>query len=560
MRSDETETGSAGELTALIGRVLDGAATTEERVRLNDWLLRDGEARRVYRRYVNLHAALRSRYALPVGQREALRASERKEPRRAESLAWRAGRVAAVLAVLAGLSWAGVALWGPGPVVAHLSKASGARWGASRQALAANAQLKSGHMDLSEGMAELTLSNGVRVVLEAPVQFNLHSAEKVNLKFGRLVAYVPPAATGFVIETPHSRVVDLGTEFGVGVNDGGETEVQVFRGEVITQVKGPQGQQIDRHLMASKAMSINTAAQTRGIPFQPQRFVRMFPTDNDSGQKGGPVYNRSVHSEVHVLPAPKTVAIDGDLGEWDTRGTFHSACMPPYRVSHYVDGTMMYDEKYLYVAAHVGDPAPMLSQMDPDADPQQYSWRGGSVIVRLVTDKALSANFNARGVPERTIKNPEYGTRPEDLSEQIVHLTMWYHQPAAKARLQVSYGMDFHGELTHPLTTEESDGKMRGWNGMFKRDADGRGYTLEYAVPWSLLNAASRPPQAGDRLASTWTVHWSDEKGALSHGHLVEITNPASKPFRFLRGDSWGKALFQGREFVPPVLDESGLR
>jgi hypothetical protein len=557
---------SEAELFALIGAVMNDAATAAEKQRLNDVLLRDPASRRMFRRYINLHATLHSRFALPEQKRGSSldREASASSRRDIHSFVWRMGRVAAVLAVAVAACWGCFQLFGthkevvliqpgnsqhtePAHVavpLAHISKSSGARWGRTGAILPLGSAFKPGPVVLSEGLAEITFRNGVRMVLEAPVEFTLRDANEASLQSGRLVTYVPPEARGFSIETPHSRVVDLGTEFGVGVNSGGETEVQVFRGEVLTRIKSPKGPQIEQHWLAGNAVNIDISETARGIPFQPQHFVRMFPADKNRIEPGGPLYNRSCYDAVHVVPAPAKPVIDGDLSDWDRSGTFHGACVPPYGESHYVDGSMMYDANFLYIAAHVGDPAPMLSQMTPDADPQHYSWRGGSVIVRLATDPALGWPLKGLGNAEKTSAHPEYGSRPEDVSKNIVHLTMWYNHPTGKARLQVSYGMDFHGELLNP----------EGWQGVFRKDANGLGYTLEYAIPWTLLNAAARPPQAGDELAANWVVHWSDEKGALSQGHLVEITNPAVQPFRFLRGQSWGKAIFHKEGHLLPAV------
>ena len=53
--------------------------------------------------------------------------------------------------------------------------------------------------------------------------------------------------------------------------------------------------------------------------------------------------------------------IDGDLSDWDRSGAFYSACQPPYHENYYLEGMMMYDEQFVYIGAHVGDPAPMRS-------------------------------------------------------------------------------------------------------------------------------------------------------------------------------------------------------
>jgi hypothetical protein len=127
--------------------------------------------------------------------------------------------------------------------------------------------------------------------------------------------------------------------------------------------------------------------------------------------------------------------------------------------------------------------------------------------------------------------------RPQDVNEKIVHLTLWHHAPTQKDCLHVSYGMDFHGGQTNP----------NGYRAAFRKDADGRGYTLEYAIPWALLKAQGDPPRAGDTLATTWSVHWSDDSGRRWRGQWVEIRNPA-EPLRINNWDraaGWGKAVFR---------------
>lgn len=558
---------SGRDLLDLIGAVLDGAATPEQQSRLNALLAGDAGARATYRRYVNLHVTLRT-YGPAIGAQPL----EHETPAPAgaplpqavtRDRAWWRGARARMLASIAGGGIAAAILIAlfvrvrpaakPGEhnvvaaddVVAHFTRVTQARLADRSEPPLAGAPVKAGTLDLADGFAEITLTNGVRMVLEAPVKVDLRGQQGARLRSGRLVATVPPAARGFSIDTPRARVVDLGTEFGVGVRESGDTEVQVFRGVVVTQWQGREGKTLDQQLTAGKAVSIDASARStppRGIPFEPERFVRVFPTDADNGEPGGPVYNRSHVRAIRVLPAPAKITVDGDLSDWDRSGAFYSACLPPYHETYYVEGMMMYDRDYVYIGAHVGDPAPMRSMMDPPNGSDQIAWRGGSVIVRLCVDPKLGWPLKAIGAPEAEFSGEKAGHRPQDLSEQIVHLTMWYHRPTQRARLLLSYGMDFHGERTDPA----------GWAGAFKMDPNGLGYTLEYAIPWSLLNASQRPPQPGDQLPACWTVHWSDQEGKVSRGHLVEITNPQAGPFRFLRGSTWGRAIYQARGDTAP--------
>jgi hypothetical protein len=60
----------------------------------------------------------------------------------------------------------------------------------------------------------------------------LLSGSSAQLLHGTLTARVPAHAKGFTVLTPHNKVVDLGTEFGLSVDESGETTVRVFTGEV----------------------------------------------------------------------------------------------------------------------------------------------------------------------------------------------------------------------------------------------------------------------------------------------------------------------------------------
>ena len=88
-----------------------------------------------------------------------------------------------------------------------------------------------GEYSLKAGFMELTFENGTTVVMESPVDFSLKSQDKMYLKFGRLYANVPPQAVGFTIDSKSSKVVDLGTQFGMMVNVNGDTNLHVYKGK-----------------------------------------------------------------------------------------------------------------------------------------------------------------------------------------------------------------------------------------------------------------------------------------------------------------------------------------
>jgi hypothetical protein len=119
---------------------------------------------------------------------------------------------------------------------------------------------------------------------------------------------------------------------------------------------------------------------------------------------------------------------------------------------------------------------------------------------------------------------------------------MWFHAASQTPCLTIHRGM-----LVGDLEVNPSAGQAGGYRGGFTRDADGKGYTLEYAIPWRLLNCADDPPRAGDELAAVWQVYWSDELGRLQRQHMVEIRN-SLEPREinvWERGATWGRAEYQ---------------
>lgn len=87
-------------------------------------------------------------------------------------------------------------------------------------------------LGLKRGFAELSFKNGARVVVEGPAALEVESPLAISLESGRLAVNAPKTARGFTVRTPGANLVDLGTDFGVTIDDDGETEVQVFEGVV----------------------------------------------------------------------------------------------------------------------------------------------------------------------------------------------------------------------------------------------------------------------------------------------------------------------------------------
>ncbi len=204
-----------------------------------------------------------------------------------------------------------------------------------------------------------------------------------------------------------------------------------------------------------------------------------------------------------VSRAREPVTIDGQLTDWRLTPGFMTSRDGTDSCPEWVDGRMMYDDGHLYIAAHVGDPLPMQSSIDPAVDPD-LGWRGGSVQVRVSTDRQMGwpVSGNSAGYYSQRNIVPTDEEKALAGNPRFAHLTMWFHAASQTPCLTIRRGM-----LVGELEVNPSAGQAGGYRGAFSRDADGKGYILEYAIPWRLLNCDDDPPRAGDALAAVWQVH-----------------------------------------------------
>ena len=424
--------------------------------------------------------------------------------------------------------------------------------GDAAESLAVGKTLGAGRVVILDGALELTLKNGVVITLEGPADLDLGGEMESFLHDGSAVVRMPEGTDGFRLKTATADVLDLGTEFAVKASHGFFTDVQVYEGAVIaTGRSSGTAPRFPKRLEAGQSarFSPHGPEEPEPIPYSESRFVRRLPADAGIPLPTASNIPRDVVEEIRqwgrpqfdsiaVHRAPKTVTIDGRLDEWQEGPGFMSFRDGTPSCPDRADGRMMYDDGHLYIAAHVGDPAPMRSVVDPAINPGD-GWRGGSVQVRVSTDRQMGwpANGNTAGYfAQRNLEpTPEQKVAARNL--RIAHLTLWYHAPSQTPCLTINHGMRLGDFVLSPS----------GFRAAFTRDADGKGYTLEYAIPWPLMNCADDPPRSGDRLAAVWQVNWSDAAGRMRREHMVEVHNPheSLRINVWERAATWGRAEYQ---------------
>lgn len=411
-------------------------------------------------------------------------------------------------------------------------------------------RLQAGPLKLADGTAEFTLDNGISMVLTGPAEIELRDQMHAWLHAGQVVFRVPPAAIGFTVETAEATIVDPGTEFGVRAaieGPGPGTEVQVHKGEVLAATRSDHADtkpSINR-LHGGQALQVSADSQggVQPLPLWPERFIHELPDPSehpDASLEGGrrtSPNNKPQHNAIHIPQALNGITLDSHLEEWDLSGLIVSRCEPPWGEFYNLRGAMMFDDKYLYVGAIVADPFPMRSSISPSLDRELYCG-GGCVALRISTDRQLAWPVHARSssspLPRELL--------PEDRSDHLAFIVLWYYAAEQLPCLHLRYGMDYHGKLIN----------SPGYRGAWQKHADGLGYTMESAVLWSLLSAADDPPRSGDTLAASWLVHWSDSHGRDCKGQLIDIVN-TGEPGWIYRTRLRGAALFMESHLTPEV-------
>ena len=148
--------------------------------------------------------------------------------------------------------------------VAVLSRGVNLQWEPGSATPATGSPLSPGWLHLKSGLAQIEFYKGARVLIEGPAAFQLISSGEACCTSGKLSAHVPPQARGFKINTPKGTIVDLGTEFGLDLNEAA-AQVHVFKGEVeLHQVSSPMQSLKEGQAVAlaesSKMLNANAAA------------------------------------------------------------------------------------------------------------------------------------------------------------------------------------------------------------------------------------------------------------------------------------------------------------
>jgi len=233
----------------LTSALIDGTGTVAEQAALESLLRSSAEARNRFRTILHAESILAWKFAAPgrqlsdtVAQVGGHAPKPAARPRPGPRHWWSVPGGGQIAIAAAAISAAFALLHmrpvptvqpesaGP-PIVARLVDATDARW-ADGRAMVMGAAVPQGPLRLLSGAAQIAFESGALVTLNGPAEIEVLGASRLFLRSGRIVPFVPPAATGFTVVSPTGEVIDLGTEFSVSVDASGRTDVYVLDGQV----------------------------------------------------------------------------------------------------------------------------------------------------------------------------------------------------------------------------------------------------------------------------------------------------------------------------------------
>ena len=224
---------------------------------------------------------------------------------------------------------------------------------------------------------------------------------------------------------------------------------------------------------------------------------------------------------LQILPAPGPVTVDGQFTDWDLSGSiFACGDVQHYRDKFGVWFSAMYDAKNLYLLARWSDDTPMNN---PGSTAGDFGWNGDCLQVRLVADYG-------KPTEQENVFNCWAGADGKDVVER-----------------------DTPGKTKR--APKGDDVKPEGAQQAFVKNADGKGYVQEIAIPWALITSDGQPRTAGDSLVMTIEPNFTagPTNGRMSIKDIFRPGVTIDRVFTFRAKRIWGVATLAAAGHVAPI-------
>ena len=240
----------------------------------------------------------------------------------------------------------------------------------------------------------------------------------------------------------------------------------------------------------------------------------------------------TINFGVHAVPRPGPVVIDGKLDDWDLSGRILICSdVETLRDTRSGEVAFMYDAENLYCSVHFKSSKPMANVHNPKVD--NFGWAGDSMHLRFVTDK-------------------------------LAGLTAWYYAANKQPHLSLGYGKGNDPFCDGGKECFQVDGwKLEGGAEMaFLKDADGKGYVMEFKLPWALITNTRRYAP-GEELACGIELLWGDGAGGFAQARVADNVPIGQVPGGSFYRDpkQWGPLYLEktGNLKLPPAAWELKL-
>jgi hypothetical protein len=247
-----------------------------------------------------------------------------------------------------------VRLTPPAPYeVATVSDSVNAKW-SSGESINPGSRIVSNSkpIRLTEGIVKLQTNDQVQIVLEAPTEFTFRSSSEISMSYGKLFARVSKQGSGFSVITPNSKIVDLGTEFGVLGHIDGNTEVYLYKGKANLFAGQKNKPKISQLLTAGSARKVDHHdSDIQEIALDEQALVRNIDSKSKfiwKGQKaiyladlllGGNGFGTASQQSIEYDPATGSEVSVGVAGYRDGPGRMTRIQGNPYLDCIFVPGS-----------------------------------------------------------------------------------------------------------------------------------------------------------------------------------------------------------------------------
>ena len=194
---------------------------------------------------------------------------------------------------------------------------------------------------------------------------------------------------------------------------------------------------------------------------------------------------QTTNTVLRAIPATQPLVLDGRLDDWDLSGEILMCYdLETMLATHSVRAVAMYDRDGLWLSFRFKDATPMQNHVHPVHE-RGNGWRSDCVQLRLWAD------------PEKPL-GPGGG--------RIANVDCYWFTDQRRPVASVVFG-DF-GLREKGVEGRIDDAIGHGIDAAFRPDADGRGYTQEMRIAWSLLRHG-RPYRAGESLRMGIECFWA---------------------------------------------------